>query len=118
MQVGQWVRCGNNIVVVSEILLDKKKIYWYDSINEKRCGWFEFQDIKKQSMIISNTPTELVQVGDLVSVPREFKGIREINNIDDDFIGLDYDNDCHITQITEIWTKTSDNTYTRQWKKE
>ena len=59
----------------------------------------------------------LIKVGDLVKNENEFKGLREVNNIEDGFIGIDFDNDFTIKDVTEIWTRTNENTYGMQWRK-
>ena len=64
---------------------------------------------------LGNTAQDLLEVGNLVMVDGNFIKVTSIEN---DIIRscgwVEYD----ISKVTEIWTKTNDDTYIRRWRVE
>jgi hypothetical protein len=94
----QWMRTKENII---------RKM---DNVND-----YDYYVIK-----VANTPKELIQEGDLIKIEDGLFIVMYIENGTNIYI---YNNDFVYTQldtryVTEIWTKTSDDTYTKQWRKD
>ena len=68
---------------------------------------------------VANDPRELIEVGDLVKDKTKRGSVLEINRIDINSLGArllySFGTPILFGNITEIWTKTSENTFTRQW---
>ena len=129
MKVGQWARRNNTYYTVikeqnnqhlleytEHNMMDKTQRMW------KSRFWIDITP----DFTIKDNPTELVQRNDLIEFKMNNLSIKKIELIEK----LDYTDDGRLIirttgsefilrdNITEIWTRTSDNTYTRQWKKE
>jgi len=92
----KWARFNNNI--------------W----NTKEKVWVDLTKVK-----VANTPQELVQVGDLVKVLYQHNDkvlpLAIVTDYNNEFI---FTNNAvvRINRVVEIWTRTSDDTYTKQWE--
>ena len=125
MKIGQWARYStrridkekekfSTIEKITEIITINKKTYL------KFVSFGILYDVS--GCVIADTPQELVQRNDLVVLTRSngkasTPFVVSDNHKENCAIYEDFKSVSH-NDITEIWTRTSDNTYTRQWKKD
>ena len=109
--VGKYARFGNEIFEIEDELIDDIVHLIYDDKGL-------FLDIldKENNIVIKDDPRELIEVGDLVmfnSVKNNSKFVvRFIENKTQIQV---YKDGWIMNNITEIYTKTSEDTFTRQW---
>lgn len=109
IKVGQWVLLFNNTIVpVKEILSIHKEWFTYNTKNT-----VHISEVKA----VADTPQELIQVGDIISYSKENIRAKHFIKDEQQLKEILLSKSGRMNFI-EIWTKTSANTYTRQWVKE
>ena len=117
IKVGQWVRTKNNHFA---------RIHQNDLVCLKETNGSLAYDTREKddAMIIkvSNTPQELIDVGDLVKI-NGYKDtlIIEVSEYYDDTIdirGAGYELDFNINNVIAIYTPNSNGGYDLQWEEE
>ena len=111
IKVGQYVRRKNGIIdKVLDIIKD-------DKLGEYlHCGHRGIFDYKLKDLKVANTPQELIEVGDLVSINEWTFIVTYINN---GIINGDAQLNIKTTKITKIYTPNKDKSvYTLQYSKE
>ena len=126
MKVGQWVRHENSLYRLNgfcDCVWCKERGYEepilkgvdFEYITSDK-AWKEFLSKSK----VADTPQELIQVGDMIALKHSQALQYVIYITEEGLIETNIPSGYFITHedIQEIWTRTSDNTYTRQWRKE
>ena len=115
MKVGKWVRLDNYFYCITSV-----KNGNFDALAQRKFTIYGGSNFDK----IANTPRELVEIGDLVKYVVE-SDLKYYDNKHhepyvefEEILGTPHIKTVMKTDILEIWTKTSEDTYTRQWRKE
>ncbi len=112
MKLGQWARTKYGLGVL--LKTDEYGNYLFERFNRET-----FVCQNDNIGFIADTPQELIQVGDMI-VHNEWEDYDELEIVrgilKDGSILLSGSVPVFPEYITEIWTRTNKDTYTRQWK--